>query len=212
MKLKKINSHLKQALLELGIEEPHYLLKTSFGTIKSGVDVVLVEETDEDSTLDVCIHTIQKTQKAFMQSPRVLIIVPSKEKVVLLMEQMKTLAKYTDIRFFGVHEHSDLDDDKNLISVGIDVLIGTPSRLNEMFSTAGFDVNQLLLWVFFDLDVLLKNRTEPILYRLNESILKPQKLFMTTEITEKVEMFIDNISEDAEWFFSDENEEELEEN
>lgn len=208
MKLKKINPNLQKAISEFAPQAPHQLLFNSFGTVKSGVDIVLVEDEKSQMLFDVCVHSIQKTEKAHMQSPRVLIVVPSKEHVFTMMEEMTLLAKYTNLRLFGVHEHSDLDDDKNLISVGIDVLIGTPHRLNEMFSTAGFDVNQLKLWVFYELDVLMKNRTESILYRLNESIQRPQRLFMTLEVTEKVEMFIDNISEEAVWFFNEEEDQE----
>lgn len=200
MKLKKINENLQKALIELGYTIPHSLLKASFGTIKSGADVVLVEEDDIEKCLDACIHSIQKTEKAVMQSPRVLIMMPDKETVLQLIEKLQELGKYTDLRFYGVHDKSNFDEDKNLISIGIDILVGTPNRLNEMFGSAGFDVNQLKLWIFYELDSLLKNRLEGILYRLLESIDKPQRLFIMSDITEKTALFIENVSEDAIWF------------
>ena len=39
-----------------------------------------------------------------------------------------------------------MDHDKNMISVGVDILIGTPIRMNDMFATAGYDVNQLKMF------------------------------------------------------------------
>jgi superfamily II DNA/RNA helicase len=51
------------------------------------------------------------------------------------------IGKHTDLTVYGVHE-KDMEYDKNYIS-GIDVLIGTPAKLNDMFSTAGYNVNRL---------------------------------------------------------------------
>jgi hypothetical protein len=38
-----------------------------------------------------------------------------------------------------------MEYDKNYISSGIDVLIGTPNK--EMFTTAGFNVNRLKMFI-----------------------------------------------------------------
>jgi superfamily II DNA/RNA helicase len=35
---------------------------------------------------------------------------------------------------------------------GIDVLIGTPNKLSEMFTTAGFNVNRLKMFILDDAD------------------------------------------------------------
>lgn len=94
---------------------------------------------------------------------------------------------------FGVHEKTDLDDDKNKISLGIDVLIGTPDRLNLMFSGAGYNVNTLTVFMIDDMDVLLRNRCEAIILRLSDSIPKAQRVGFCTKITEKVEILADRI-------------------
>jgi superfamily II DNA/RNA helicase len=40
-----------------------------------------------------------------------------------------------------------MEYDKNYISGGVDVLIGTPNKLGEMFTTAGFNVNRLKMFI-----------------------------------------------------------------
>jgi superfamily II DNA/RNA helicase len=37
-----------------------------------------------------------------------------------------------------------------IISGGVDVLIGTPNKLGEMFTTAGFNVNRLKMFIIDD--------------------------------------------------------------
>jgi superfamily II DNA/RNA helicase len=56
---------------------------------------------------------------------------------------------------YGVHDRGDMEYDKNYISGGVDVLIGTPNKLGEMFTTAGFNVNRLKMFIIDDADSIL---------------------------------------------------------
>ncbi len=143
MFLKKINEKLALALEEAGITEPTELQKESWSTIKSGADCVFLADSDLGKTTTIVINVIQRLEKAFEESPRALIFVKDKAKVLEMMELFKKYGNYTDLRVYGVYEQGDIDYDKNQISMGIDVLIGSTPRLNDMFSSAGFDVNQL---------------------------------------------------------------------
>ena len=207
MKLKKINTQLQQALVENGLTEAPAVLKEAFGTIKSGNDVVLVIEDQENREEAIAVSVIQRLEKPFMLSPRALIIVQDKEEALRMEAVMKTFAKYTDLRIFMTHDKTDLDEDKNQISLGIDVLIGTPERLSFMFGNAGFDVNQLKIFVIAHTDELLKKRQDTRLYRLSESIGKTQRLYVSDKETERLEIFVDKTMLDSFWFSEDEFEE-----
>lgn len=204
MKLKKINENLQQALIENGLTEPSKVLKEAFGTIKSGNDVVLIVDNESEREDIIAISVIQRLDKPFMESPRALIMVQEKEEAVRLYEKFKLYSKHTDLRIFMCHEKTDIDEDKNLISLGIDVLIGTPERLNLMLSVAGYDVNQLKMFVINDLDELLRKRFDTRLYRLSESIGKTQRLYLSHQETERLETFVDKTMLDSYWFADEE--------
>lgn len=206
MKLKKINENLKEGLINAGLTEPTKVLKESFGTIKSGNDVVIICEDSSEREDIIVINTIQRLEKEFMQSPRALIVTKDKEQVLSLLAKFEFYGKYTDLRFFAVHEKTNLDEDKNNISVGIDVLIGTPERLNLMFGTAGFDVNQLKMFIIDSLDDLLRVRLEPKLFRLSDSIGKTQRFYLSGSDYEKLDAFVDRTMLDSYWFSDDEDE------
>lgn len=206
MKLKKINKNLERALVENDLLEVSSVLKEAFGTIKSGSDVVFKMENELERDELIAVSVIQRLEKPFMESPRALIVVPEKEDALQLFETIELYAKYTGLRIFMCHEKTDLDEDKNLISLGIDVLIGTPERLNLMLSVAGYDVNQLKMFVINDLDELLRKRFDTRLYRLSESIGKTQRLYLSHQETERLETFVDKTMLDSYWF-SDEEEE-----
>ncbi len=210
MKLKKINLNLLKNLNENGWKSPDVLLKESFGIIKGGNDSIIINENTKQNILHLCIHSIQKTEKSFELSPRVLIVAKDKPTVLEIFDAMNIYAKDSSLRIFYTHDKTNLDEDKNLISLGVDILIGTPTKLNEMFSSAGFDVNQLKMLVYYELDQLLKLRHETILYRLSESIGKTQRVYFLTDINEKTELFIDKTTVEPYWFENEdlENEEE----
>ncbi|MBE99446.1 DEAD/DEAH box helicase [Flavobacterium coralii] len=206
MKLKKINPGLQKALEEAGLTEPTELQKETFGTIKSGADCVVAAPDGGGKTTAIVINVIQKLEKAFEQSPRALIVVQDKARVQEMQEMFRQYGSYTDLRVYGVYEQGDIDYDKNQISVGIDVLIGTPNRLNEMFGSAGYDVNQLKMFIVDDLEAMLKVRLEPKLTRLSNSISKTQRIFFTDIITERVEFFADRIMVEPLFFEMDDEE------
>jgi ATP-dependent RNA helicase RhlE len=193
MKLKKINEELQKGLILHGLTEANELQRDSFSTIKSGVDCIVQSDRKSGKTTTIVINVLQKLKKQGEESPRALIYVQDKEQVLEMVRLFDQLGKFNDLSAYGVHEKSDLDDDKNQISMGVDVLIGTPNKLNMLFSTAGFNVNRLLMVIVDDADILFKNRFDSVILRMSESIGKAQRIFFCNEITEKVEILADKI-------------------
>ena len=212
MFLKKINPGLSEALEDAGFTQPTELQKATFGIIKGGADCVLCADDTQGKSTSIVINVIQKLEKEFEESPRALIFVQDKERVLEMMEQFKLFGRNTDLRIYGVHEKGDLDYDKNQISLGIDVLIGTPQRLSDMFASAGFDVNQLKMFILDDAYEILKLRHDVRIMRMSDGVPKTQRLFYTHTISDRVEALADKIMIEPTFFeFDDDDEEEEEE-
>ncbi|PKW29748.1 DEAD/DEAH box helicase [Flavobacterium lindanitolerans] len=210
MKLKKINEKLQIALVENGLVEANEMQQETFSTIKSGADCVIIAPEKSGKTTTLVINVIQRLEKAFEESPRALIVVESKEKMLEMKQLFEKLGNYTDLRVYGVHDKGDIDFDKNQISLGIDVLIGTPNRLSDMFSSAGFDVNRLKMFIIEDTDDLLRLRFDTKLARISESMGKTQRIYFSENITERVDSFADRTMVEPLFFEMDDWEEEEE--
>ena len=193
MQLKKINPNLQKALIENDFVEANEMQEETFSAIKSGVDAVIQSPKKSGKTTTIIMNVIQKMDKPLGESTRALILVQNKEKVLEAVEQFKKLNHYNNLRVIGVHERGDNDYDKNLISVGMDVLIGTPIRISEMFTSAGFNMNTIKMFVVDDIEEMLRKREDTLIDRLSSSIDKTQRLFFCTQITEKVEILADRI-------------------
>ena len=214
MKLKKINENLQQALIENGLTEANEMQQETFSTIKSGQDCVIIAPAKSGKTTTLVINVIQRLEKEFEESPRALIIVPNKEKLIEMKILFEKFGNYTDLRVYGVHDKGDIDFDKNHISLGIDVLIGTPNRISEMFALAGFDVNRLKMYIIEDADELLRLRFDTKLARMSEAMGKTQRILFSENITERIDSFADRIMIEPVFFEMDDEdyEEEEEEN
>lgn len=206
MELKKINPNLKQALIENELTEANELQAETFSAIKSGADAVIQSVEGSGKTTTLVMNVIQKLDKAMGESTRALVLVQDKEKVLEMAALFRKFGNYTDLRVFGVHEKGDTDFDKNHISLGLDVLIGTPDKINLLFSTAGFNLNTIKIFVVDDADKLFKSRMDAVVQRLSMSIEKTQRLFFTTNITEKVEIMAEKIMVEPFWFEMNEEE------
>lgn len=200
MKLKKINLNLQKGLIESGLTEANEIQEDTFSTIKSGADCMIIAPEGSGKTSTIVINVLQQLVAEEEESPRALILVEDKAKVLAMEEMFDQLGQYNKLQVYGVHEKGDMEYDKNYISTGIDVLVGTPEKLAQMFSTAGFNVNRLKMFIVDDADTLLKLRHETKMMRISNSIVKTQRIIFTDKYTERVEVFADKLLLEPEVF------------
>ncbi|MGA9639496.1 DEAD/DEAH box helicase [Flavobacterium sp.] len=211
MKLKKLNEGLKESLIDNGLVEANELQQVTFSTIKSGADCLILAPAGSGKTTTIVINVIQQLVKEGEQSPRALIVVQDKDKVLEMLDMFEKYGRHTDLTVFGVHDKGDMDYDKNYISGGIDVLVGTPNKLSNMLSTAGYNVNRLKMFIVDDADPMLRLRHETKIMRISNSIVKTQRIIFATEMTERIESLADKMLIEPFEFDFDEYEDEDEE-
>ncbi len=200
MNLKKINPNLQQALIESDLTEANPIQQDTFSSLKSGADCVIIAPASSGKSTTIVLNVIQQLVAEGEESPRALIIVEDKAKVLAMEELFEQFGKYTNLRVYGVHDKGDLEYDKNYISTGIDVLIGTPNRLNDMFTTAGYNVNRLKMFILDDAEPILKLRHETKIMRISNSITKTQRIVFSEVLTERIEMLAEKMLTEPIWF------------
>lgn len=193
MQLKKINPNLQKALIENDLTQANEMQQDTFSTLKSGADAVIQSPGGTGKSTTIVLNVIQKLEKPSGESTRALVFVQDKEKVLEMVEMFRKLNNYNGLRVIGVHDKGDIDFDKNQISAGMDIIVGTVTKINEMFSSAGFNMNTVKMFVVDDADLLFKLRLDNAILRLSGSVEKTQRLFFCAEITDRVEALADKI-------------------
>ena len=208
MKLKKINEDLQQALIENGLTEANAMQKETFSTLKSGADCIIIAPKGSGKSTTIVLNVIQRLAGVTEESPRALIIVEDKTKVLEMESLFEKYGKNSNLEVYGVHDKGDMEYDKNYISSGVDVLIGTPNKLSEMFTTAGFNVNRLKMFILDDADPILKLRHETKIMRISNSIVRTQRIIFSEQFTERIEVLAEKMLEEPFEFDFDEDEDE----
>jgi superfamily II DNA/RNA helicase len=203
MQLKKINPLLQQALIENDLTEANEMQLETFTTIKSGVDAVIQSPKGTGKSTTIVLNVLQRIEKQVGESTRALVFVQDKEHVLEMVELFKKYGNYMDIRVIGAHDKGDIDYDKNQISLGMDIIVGTTIKINAMFASAGFNMNTIKMFVVDDAEILFKSRLDAVIMRLSASVEKTQRLFFCSEISERVEILADKIMIEPLFFESD---------
>lgn len=203
MQLKKINPLLQQALIENDLTEANEMQLETFTTIKSGADAVIQSPQGTGKSTTIVLNVLQRIEKQVGESTRALVFVQDKEHVLEMVELFKKYGNYMDIRVIGAHDKGDIDYDKNQISLGMDIIVGTTTKINAMFASAGFNMNTIKMFVVDDAEILFKSRLDAVIMRLSASVEKTQRLFFCSEISERVEILADKIMIEPLFFESD---------
>lgn len=175
MKLKKLLPDLVQGIIDLGYDkEPKEVQSLAIPLIKSGADLLVVAPEGEGKSTAINIGIIQQLKQAVDKAPRAIIITSTKEKAFALDEQFEELARYTDLRSLLVYDEGQLRYQKDMIYEGIDLLITTPKRLNQLINNSGIPLVSLKILVVDDAETIFQSSHHTIVHRIVDGVDKLQ--------------------------------------
>ena len=151
----KLSKQLLYAIDDLGFEKPTPIQEQSFSVILSGKNVVGIAQTGTGKTLAYMLPILQGLKFSKQITPRVLILVPTRELVIQLVEQIKTYSSYVNVRVLGVYGGTNINTQKIAVSQGTDILIGTPGRLYDLTLSRVLKLNDVKKLVIDEVDVML---------------------------------------------------------
>ena len=151
----KLTTPLSNALKDLGFIEPTPIQETSFNVISSGKDVVGIAQTGTGKTLAYSLPLLRNLIYSTQENPRVLILVPTRELVVQVVDSLNDLNVYTNNRILGVYGGTNINTQKQQIADGIDILVATPGRLYDLALSRVLQLKSIQKLVIDEVDVML---------------------------------------------------------
>ena len=187
----KISKQLRNAINELEFTYPTAIQRESFSVIMSGKNVVGIAQTGTGKTLAYLLPLIQQHKYSDTRDPRILILVPTRELVVQVVEEIERLTQYINLRVIGVYGGSNINTQKQKINEGCDFLVATPGRLLDLNLTGVLKLKNIKKLVIDEVDEMLNLGFLPqltsILERLNP---KRQNLMFSATLIPKIEVII----------------------
>ncbi len=189
-----LNNPLYNALMDMGFDTATPIQAKSFPVIMSGKDVVGIAQTGTGKTFAYLLPILRQLKFSAEKSPRIIIVVPTRELVVQIVEETQKLAKYMTVRVAGVYGGASINTQKQVIHNGLDILVATPGRLLDLALTGVLRLKTVQKFVIDEVDEMLSQGFRPqILSFLDILPAKRQILMfsatMNSEVSELIETF-----------------------
>mgnify|MGYP003466376346 FL=1 len=187
---------LDKALNELGITTPTPIQEKSFNVILSGRDVMGIAQTGTGKTYAYLLPILKQWKFANTENPRLVILVPTRELVVQVAEEVEKLTKYMSIRTLGIYGGVNINTQRKNLAEGVDILVGTPGRVMDLAldNVLRFDEVQKLVIDEFDEILNLGFRVQ-ITTILSMMKTKKQNILFSATMTEEVDDLLDEYFE-----------------
>ncbi|PZR20060.1 MAG: DEAD/DEAH box helicase [Flavobacterium psychrophilum] len=123
---------LQKAIDELGFTNPTPIQERAMPVILSGRDMMGIAQTGTGKTFAYLLPILKQWKFANVHVPRVVIVVPTRELVVQVVEEVEKLTAYMSVRTLGVYGGVNINTQKTKVYEGVDILVGTPGRMMDL--------------------------------------------------------------------------------
>jgi ATP-dependent RNA helicase RhlE len=121
----------------------------------------------------------------------VLIVLPTRELVVQVEEEIKKLCAYMHVRVVGVYGASNINIQKQKVYDGCDVLVATPGRLIDLTLSRTLQFSSIKKLVIDEVDEMLNLGFRAQLVQILEVLpLKRQNILFSATLNEEVDAMI----------------------
>lgn len=189
----KLSKQLIYALDDLGFEKPTPIQEQSYSVILSGKNVVGIAQTGTGKTLAYMLPILQGIKYSKQISPRVLILVPTRELVLQLVEQIESYSTYINVRVLGVYGGTNINTQKIAVAQGTDILVATPGRLYDLALSRVLKLKDIKKLVIDEVDVMLDLGFRFQLTNIFELLpRKRQNMMFSATMTEEITLLIED--------------------
>lgn len=188
-----LNTPLHNAIADLGFEKPTAIQEQSFNVICSGRDMVGIAQTGTGKTFAYMLPILRDLKFSKQDNPRVLILVPTRELVIQVVEEIEKLSKYINNRVLGVYGGVNINQQKADVAQGLDILVATPGRLYDLAVSRVLQLKSIQKLVIDEVDVMLDLGFRHQLINIFDILpAKRQNIMFSATMTEDVDALIND--------------------
>lgn len=185
---------LQKAIADLGFEKLTPIQQESYSPILGGFDFLGISQTGTGKTIAYLLPVLQDMKYSDQLHPRVLILAPTRELVIQIVEHIEMLTPYLNVRALGVYGGSNnINAQKRAVAEGVDIIVGTPRRLYDLVLANVLRLKSIKKLVIDEVDVMLDFGYKTQLRNLFEHVpVKRQNILFSATMTTYVDELVDN--------------------
>ena len=186
-----LSNQLNYAIEDLGFTTPTPIQQQAFSVVRSGQDVVGIAQTGTGKTFAYMLPILRDLKFSKQKHPRVLVLVPTRELVLQVVDEIEKLAKYINVRVLGVYGGTNINTQKQAILQGQDIIVATPGRLYDLGLSNALKLKSIQKLVIDEVDVMLDLGFRFQLMNIFEIIPeRRQNILFSATMTEDVDALI----------------------
>ncbi|MEG2814281.1 MAG: DEAD/DEAH box helicase, partial [Oscillospiraceae bacterium] len=198
----EIIPEILKALEEQGYESPSEIQEQAIPPLLLGKDLLGCAQTGTGKTAAFAIPILQlltqdeqnSENKTKKRTIKALILTPTRELAIQINESFKDYGKYLNqksaVIFGGVSQKAQVDQ----LQKGVDILIATPGRLNDLINQGYVDISKVCKFVLDEADRMLDmgfiNDVKKI---INEMHIKRQTLLFSATMPNEIIGFVNSL-------------------
>ena len=192
-----LNAPLLKALDDQGFTTPTTIQQKIFSVIMSGRDVCGIAQTGTGKTYAYLLPCLRQWKYAKDRFPQILIIVPTRELVKQVEEEVKKLSEYMTLVVIGVYGGVNMKPQILEVENGADVIVATPGRLLDLALSGSLKLKNIKKLVIDEVDEMLNLGFRTQLKNIMDMLPpKRQNLVFSATMPEEVEQLINEYFKD----------------
>ena len=183
----KLNRQLLNAVSELGYEIPTAIQQKAIPVVLGGQDVIGIAQTGTGKTAAYLLPILRLLNYAQEDSPRALILVPTRELSIQVGNALKDLTKYTDLRYAVVFGGQGAKEQIAAVAAGIDLLVASPGRFLDLYLAGHIQTKKIKYLVLDEAERLMDKSFISQFHRILEVVpRKRQNLLFSATMSDLV--------------------------
>jgi len=187
-----LNKPLLNALSDLGYTQPTPIQERAFSAMMAGNDVVGIAQTGTGKTIAYILPCLRLWNFSKEKIPQILVIVPTRELVVQVVEEINKLTTYMSFTAVGVYGGANIRTQRETLITGADLIVATPGRLLDLALDTTIKIKSIKRLVIDEVDEMLSLGFRPQLERIFDLMPgKRQTLMFSATLSDDVDAIID---------------------
>lgn len=190
------NRQILNAVNDAGYTEATPIQQKAIPPAMNGQDVLGIAQTGTGKTAAYVLPVIMRLKYAQGDSPRALIIAPTRELAMQIEENIKLFAKYTDLRVVVLYGGLGPKTQIEQVSKGVDIIVATPGRFMDIYLAGHIITKTLQVLILDEADKMMDMGFMPQINRILEVVpRKRQNLLFSATMSDKVQQLAGNFLE-----------------
>lgn len=182
---------LLNAVKEAGYNQPTAIQEKAFAPVMSGKDVIGIAQTGTGKTVAYLLPALNMWKFSRDIFPQIIVIVPTRELVVQVVDEAIRLTRYMNVIVQGVYGGANINTQAQAVENGLDLLVGTPGRVLDLVLRGSLKLKHVRHLVIDEVDETLSEGFRPQLMRIFDYLPeKRQNIMFSATLSEEVEEFV----------------------